>query len=318
MAAMPAIHIPPSWLLKESEATPEHLYWNRRSFLAAAGLLLAGCEADDPLKGAAAYVPMPKRNELYKLDRPLTKAKFATSFNNYYEFTTDKTGVWPLAQKLTIQPWQIEIAGHCKRTGKVDIDDLLKKLPQEERLYRFRCVETWAMTVPWIGIPMKKFLDWVQPTGRAKYVRFVTVWNPKEMPGRDFRDQFPYYEALRIDEAANELTLLATGMFGRRMPKQNGAPIRVIVPWKYGYKSCKSIVRIEFVETQPKTFWNDYAANEYGFYSNVNPERPHPRWSQANEWMLPTQRDKRPTLKFNGYGEQVAALYRGMDLNVHH
>ena len=190
-------------------------------------------------------------------------------------------------------------------------------MPQEERLYRFRCVETWAMAVPWIGMPLKKFIAWAEPKASAKYVRFVTLYRPKEMPGArfgSFRSSFPYYEGLRMDEATNDLSLLATGMFGRTMPPQNGAPVRLIVPWKYGFKSGKSIVKIEFVDKKPTTFWNALQPNEYGFYANVNPKVDHPRWSQANEWMIPTQAERRPTLMFNGYGEQVAGLYKGMDL----
>ncbi|MHC4730442.1 MAG: protein-methionine-sulfoxide reductase catalytic subunit MsrP [Planctomycetota bacterium] len=320
---MPHIRIPPPWRLPDAAATPEAVYVNRRRFIAAAaGTLLLpslGCaeERRGPLTGVPKYPTAVPRSEKYKLDRPLTKDTVATSFNNYYEFTTDKERVWKLSHTLKTRPCSIEIAGHCKRTGMIDLDDVLKKLPQEERLYRFRCVETWAMTVPWIGIPMRRFLAWLEPTSKAKYVRFWTVWLPEVMPGQSFRDSFPYYEALRMDEAQNELTMLVTGMFGRQLPTQNGAPVRVIVPWKYGYKSPKSIVRIEFVEKQPPTFWNDAQPREYGFYSNVNPKRAHPRWSQATEWMIP-RKERRPTLLFNGYGEQVAKLYQGMDLIKNH
>ena len=319
--AMPSFHIPPSWRIPESEATPEAVYWNRRTFLAASGAALLlpslGC-ADDgartgPLAGVPKYPTRVKRNEKYTLDRPLTKDTIATAFNNFYEFTTQKDRVWRIAHTLTTNPWSIEVAGHCKKKGRVDIDDLLKKLPQEERLYRFRCVETWAMAVPWIGIPMAAFLKWAQPTGKAKYVRFLTVFRPKEMPGQkdgSWKASFPYYEGLRMDEAFNEMTMMVTGIYGRRLPNQNGAPIRMIVPWKYGYKSPKSIVKIEFVSRQPKTFWNDLAPGEYGFLSNVNPKVPHPRWSQAHEWMIPSRADRRATLLYNGYADQVAGLYK--------
>ncbi len=319
---MPNIHIRPPWFLPEAEATPESIYLRRRAFLAAAaGALIfpsIGCAQDfpagkGPLDKTVKYPTKVVRNGKYKLDRPLTKDVIAASFNNYYEFTINKTAVWPLAQKLTTEPWTVELAG-CKKKGKHDLAKLLKALPQEERLYRFRCVETWAMAVPWIGIPLKKFVEWAEPPASAKYMRFETLFRPKEMPGVDFRASFPYYEGLRIDEATNELPLLATGIYGRTMPKQNGAPIRLIVPWKYGFKSCKSIVKISFVEKQPATFWNVAAGNEYGFYANVNPEVAHPRWSQANEWMIPSQMERRKTLMFNGYGEQVAGLYKGMDL----
>ncbi|MHC4819896.1 MAG: protein-methionine-sulfoxide reductase catalytic subunit MsrP [Planctomycetota bacterium] len=319
---MPNIHIPPAWRLPDAAATPEPVYLDRRRFIAAAaGTLLLpalGCaeERRGPFTGVPKYPIKVPRNEKYKLDRKLTKDTVAASFNNYYEFTTDKERVWKISHALKTAPWSIEIAGHCKRTGKVDLDAILK-LPQEERLYRFRCVETWAMTVPWIGVPMHKFLDWLEPTSKAKYVRFWTVWQPRIMPGQSFRDKFPFYEALRMDEARNELTLLATGMFGRKLPTQNGAPVRVITPWKYGYKSPKSIVKIEFVEKKPPTFWNEAQPLEYGFYSNVNPKRPHPRWSQATEYMIPGK-ERRPTLMFNGYGAQVAHLYKGMDLIKNH
>lgn len=319
---MPKIRIPPAWRLPDSAATPEHVYLDRRKFIAAAaGTLLlpalGGAAERGPFTGVPKYPTKVERNEKYKLFRPLTRDTVAASFNNYYEFTTDKERVWKISHKLKTEPWSIEIAGHCKRTGKIDLDDVLKKLPQEERLYRFRCVETWAMTVPWIGVPMARFLDWLEPTGKAKYVRFWTVWQPQIMPGRSFRDMFPYYEALRMDEARNELTLLATGMFGRKLPTQNGAPVRIIAPWKYGYKSPKSIVKIELVTKRPPTFWNKAQPLEYGFYSNVNPNRPHPRWSQATEYMIPNK-ERRPTLLFNGYTDQVAYLYKGMDLIKNH
>jgi len=319
-----AIHTPPSWRLPESAATPEDVFLNRRSFLRVGTALAAGaallpsigCAAEDPLDGVPKYPREVKRNDRYRPERPLTRDVDAASYNNFYEFTTDKTRVWKLARRLETKPWSLEIAGHAKKTGTFDAYELLEKLPQEERVYRFRCVETWAMAVPWIGVPMAKFLEWAEPTDKAKYVRFVTVDRPEQMvyEGAGWaRSSFPYYEGLRIDEARNELTLLATGLFGRALPKQNGAPIRLIVPWKYGFKSAKSLARIEFVAAQPKTFWNDLAPTEYGFFANVNPEVPHPRWSQAQEHMIPDG-EKRPTLKFNGYGEQVAALYQGMDL----
>jgi len=315
----------PSWHLPESAATPEDVFVRRRELLrgglgAIAGALMlpgTGCAAPqdgNPLANAPKY-PWPyERHDRYKLDRKLTDAKIATGFNNFYEFTTDKQRVWRMAQKLTTDPWTVELAG-CKQAGKHDLDKLLERFDHEERLYRFRCVETWAMAVPWIGIPMAAFVKWAEPPAKAKYVRFVSFLRPKEAPGQargSYKDAFPYYEGLRLDEATNELTLLGTGMYGRKGPKQNGAPLRTIVPWKYGYKSAKSIVRIEFVEKRPATFWNDLAPNEYGFFSNVNPKVPHPRWSQATEWMITEEldrTDRRPTLLYNGYGEQVAGLY---------
>jgi len=321
------LRIPPSWQLPESLATPEQIYLRRREFLrgalgAGAGALLlpslahaAEDEAErGPWTGVKDYPRKVERNPAYaKLDRPLSEARDAASFNNFYEFSLGKEDVWPLAQKLTTDPWSIEVAGHAKNTGKLDLDDLLKKLPQEERLYRFRCVETWAMAVPWIGIPMRAFLKHVEPTSKARYVRFLTFLRPKEAPNQadgPYKDVFPYYEALRIEEADNELTLLATGLYGKRLPRQNGAPVRLVVPWKYGYKSPKSIVRIEFTEKRPPTFWNDLQPGEYGWLSNVDPAVPHPRWSQKFEWMLPSRADRRETRVYNGYSEQVASLYR--------
>jgi len=326
---MNRIHIAPDWALPDSDATPEQIFLNRRAFLERAGLVagsalmlssgLACADNSAALKELKKYPRAFKRNAAYKLDRPLSKEEHAVTFNNFYEFTTAKDKVWKLVGKFETKPWQIEIGGLAKKKGKHDLDDLLKKLPQEERLYRFRCVETWAMAVPWIGIPMKKFVEWAEPNSKAKYVQFITAWrHPKQMPAVDgWLDMFPYFEALRLDEATNELALLATGLYGKELPKQNGAPLRVIVPWKYGYKSPKSIVKINFLEKQPSTFWSEYNDAEYGFYSNVNPKVPHPRWSQAKEWMLPDRGTKRDTLIFNGYGDQVASLYKDMDLKKH-
>jgi len=266
-----------------------------------------------PLRFAVPYPTRVERNPRYVLDGPLTRETSASAVNNFYEFTTNKKRVYVLARKLKTDPWSVEIGGLCKKQGTYAVEDLLRKLPQEERCYRFRCVERWAMAVPWIGIPFAKFLDWAEPTGAAKYVRFVSFHRRREALGQatgPYRHRFPYEEALRMDEAANELTMLVTGMYGRKLPKQNGAPLRVIVPWKYGYKSPKSIVRIEFTRERPKTFWNEIAPREYSFLSNVDPTVPHPRWSQEYEWLLNGRDRKRKTLPFNGYAEQVAHLYR--------
>ena len=328
---MTRIRIRPPWYLPESLATPEEVFVNRRTFLkqaavAAGGAMLLpsiGCAQDTtrtgPLDGVEKYPGEITRNRAYDAGRPLTKDTVAAGFNNFYEFHTDKERVWKLVDKFQTKPWSLKIDGACKNKGDFDLDDILKRFPQEERVYRFRCVETWSMTVPWIGFPLKALIEWAEPTDAAKYVSFLTAWKPKEMPTLGgFRDEFPYYEGLRLDEAMNELTLCATGMYGRKMPKQNGAPLRIIAPWKYGYKSPKSIVAIAFTENLPGTFWNDYAPNEYGFFSNVNPGRAHPRWSQAKEWRIPNEGEKHDTELFNGYGEQVAEMYKGMDLIRYH
>jgi len=314
---MNRIHLAPQWSLPDSAATPEEVFWNRRTFLAASGaLLLSGIACgDEPLPKGVKYGYPFQRNIKYKPGRDLSKEIHATRYNNFYEFTTAKDQVWKLVDKFQINPWQIEIAGLAKKKGKHDLDDILKKLPSEERLYRFRCVERWAMTVPWIGVPMSKLIEWAEPSSKVKYVSFVSEWKPKQMPDKsNWAKNFPYYEALRMDEATNELTLLATGVYGKQMPKQNGAPVRIITPWKYGYKSPKSIIRIEFTEKKPNTFWNDLQPLEYGFFSNVNPKVPHPRWSQAKEWLIPDQGRSIDTKLFNGYEAQVAAMYKGMDL----
>jgi len=251
------------------------------------------------------------RNSKYTVDRPVTTEEIAASYNNFYEFTTDKDKVWRLAEKFETRPWEIEVTGHVHKERTFDIDDLIKLFPLEERVYRFRCVEAWSMTVPWVGFLFKKFIDEVQPTSNAKYVRMVTFLRPEQAIGQKTQSWYPwpYYEGLTMAEATNELTMMVTGIYGHALPTQHGAPIRCITPWKYGYKSIKSIVKIEFVSEQPKTFWNDLAPNEYGFFSNVNPKVPHPRWSQATERVIDTGK-RIPTLPYNGYGEFVANLYK--------
>lgn len=250
------------------------------------------------------------RNERYALDRPLTEERIAATYNNFYEFTMDKDAVVRNVVHLQTKPWQIEITGHVRNKMKVDAEELLTTIPQEERLYRHRCVEAWGMAVPWSGFPMQALIDRVEPTARARFVRFVSFYRPDQAIGQRTLDwyKWPYYEGLTMDEARNELTFLVTGIYGHELTKQHGAPIRLVTPWKYGYKSIKSIVTIEFTDTQPPTFWNDANPREYDFTSNVNPRVPHPRWSQTSERMIGTGK-RRPTLPYNGYGEYVAHLY---------
>jgi sulfoxide reductase catalytic subunit YedY len=250
------------------------------------------------------------RNSRYALDRGITRESVAASHNNFYEFTTDKGRVWTLLEKFQARPWTIEITGRVEKPFTLDVETLVKRIPIEERLYRHRCVEAWAMAVPWSGLPMRDFIALAKPLGSARYLRMVSFHQPKQAPGVASQSWYPwpYFEALRLDEATNELALLGTGIYGHPLIKQHGAPLRLVTPWKYGYKSIKSIVRFEFTEKQPQTFWNQVAPDEYGFLSNVNPAAPHPRWSQAREKLIGTGREV-PTQPFNGYGEYVARLY---------
>ena len=302
-----------------SEITPKSLYLSRRDFIKAAGLaagsaLLAACA---PQVVATPSAPAPQANgQTDELGDPVNTFEDITNYNNYYEFTTDKQGVAPMSQEFKSSPWTVEVGGLVNNPKTYGIEDLLKKFTQEERIYRLRCVEAWSMVIPWTGFTLASLLKEVEPTSDAKFVRFETVYRPDEMPGQKSGFYpWPYQEGLRLDEAMNDLTLLATGLYGEPMPNPNGAPIRLVVPWKYGFKSIKSIVKIELVAEQPSTFWNDLAPDEYGFYSNVNPARSHPRWSQTTERRI-GEFSRRATLPFNGYGEQVAHLYDGMDLMV--
>jgi sulfoxide reductase catalytic subunit YedY len=262
--------------------------------------------------------PIPTSTATDELGDPVNRYKDITNYNNYYEFTTDKQGVAGLAQGFTVRPWTVEVGGLVNKPMTFGIEDLLKDFQQEERIYRLRCVEAWSMVIPWNGFTLASLLKAVEPTSDAKYVRFETVFRPEEMPGlKSPFYSWPYQEGLRLDEAMNDLVLLATGLYGEPTLPQSGAPIRLVVPWKYGFKSIKSIVKIELVAEQPSTLWNNAAPNEYGFYSNVNPAVDHPRWSQATERRI-GEFERRATLPFNGYGEQVADLYKDMDLSVYY
>ena len=287
-----------------SEITPHDVYLNRRQFMAgSAGLLL-------PVASIAA---LPASKSPYSAsDKPNSRQEI-TSYNNYYEFGTGKDEPALYAGRLKTRPWSVAVGGEAAKPRSFSIEELLK-FPLEERIYRLRCVEGWSMVIPWVGFPLASLLKQVDPTSRAKYVAFETALRPGEMPGVARRVlDWPYREGLRIDEAMHPLTILAVGLYGELLPGQNGAPVRLVVPWKYGFKSIKSISRITLLEKQPPTSWNMAAPNEYGFYSNVNPAVDHPRWSQASERRI-GEFLKRKTLPFNGYADQVAGLYRGMDL----
>jgi len=335
------------WNLPDHEVTDERVVLNRRAFMrgAASGVAglsvagLIGCDRATPETPAAtdlsgpplampdigtdpqnpfdvgidrvptAFRPAP-RNPAFTVRRELTDPEVAATVNNYYEFTREQEDVWKTVSGFETRPWTLEVTGACHAPKVFDIDDLLHRMPHEERVYRFRCVEAWAMVVPWTGFPLAKLLEEVRPTSSAKYVRFVTARRLTQMPGtRTPWFPFPYYEALRIDEATNILALMVTGMYGKPLPRQNGAPIRLIVPWMYGFKSIKSIVRIELTEERPGTFWNDLESDEYDFFGNVNPKVPHPRWPQKDEQLLGTGGRFVPTLEYNGYADLVAHMY---------
>jgi sulfoxide reductase catalytic subunit YedY len=306
--------------IRPSEITPEHAFYSRRDFLAgmsalAAGILLLGsCRRQDftetPGEDFCQSAQVGAVTD--ELGNFLTSCDSATNYNNFYEFTTSKA-VARLAGDFRTSPWTVTVGGLVNKPGTFDIDDLQRKFQPEERVYRLRCVETWAMVIPWIGFPLAKLLSEVEPTSQAKYVRFETLYDPEQMPGqKSGRYSWPYVEGLRLDEAMSDLTLLATGMYGKPfLPPQNGAPVRLVVPWKYGFKSIKSIVKIDLVDEMPVSLWMATAANEYGFYANVNPDAPHPRWSQASELRI-GESDRRPTLLYNGYADEVAHLYQGL------
>ena len=308
------------WEIPEREATPESLFLGRRELVKAMGMgaILAtvpalaarALAADAPEADPSAGLYPVKRNPKYVLDRPITDEKLSTTYNNYYEFGTDKD-IYSEAQKLKIRPWTVAIDGMVEKPMTVDIDDLLKKMPLEERLYRHRCVEAWSMAVPWSGFPMKALVDFAKPTSGAKYVRMETFMDPKMAPGQNmFMYPWPYIEGVTMEEANNELAFLVTGMYGHPVPKQDGAPLRLALPWKYGFKSVKSIVKFSFTDKRPVSFWQDLQSSEYGFWANVNPDVPHPRWSQASERVLGGGRVA--TQIWNGYGEFVAHLYDGL------
>ena len=322
------IMIPPGWRIPERDATPESVYISRRTILKLMGFggmalagAAAGCEfeRDDrplaeklktyTLSEADKRVYPAGRNPAFVLDRAMTDELVAAHYNNFYEFSDDKDDVWRKAALFQPRPWEVEVTGLVKRPFRMDVDQLILKMPMEERLCRHRCVEAWAMAVPWTGFPMKALIDYVEPRPSARFVAMTSFLRPVEAPGHRNEDlPWPYTEALTMAEALNPLTLLATGIYGHPLPKQHGAPLRLVTPWKYGYKSVKSIVRIDFTAGQPFTFWNTLLPDEYDFAANVNPTVPHPRWSQRTEKMIGTG-ERRDTVLYNGYGNEVAALY---------
>jgi sulfoxide reductase catalytic subunit YedY len=308
---------------RSSEITPESVYRSRREFLqtasagvigACAGASLLGCDGLGNALSAQAMLANVKKSPLSTTEPPHTWEQ-VTQYNNFYEFGTQKSDPARYAGQLQTKPWTVKVDGLVAKPADYAFDDLIKPHQLEERIYRFRCVEAWSAVIPWVGIPLADVLKRLQPQGKAAFVALTTLHRPSEMPGqRGSALEWPYVEGLRLDEAMHPLTLLVTGLYGKELPNQNGAPIRLIVPWKYGFKSIKSIVRISLVEKMPPTSWNIANAAEYGFYSNVNPTVDHPRWSQARERPLGALLKNKPTLMFNGYADQVAKLYEGMDL----
>ena len=314
----------PGWAIPEHEATSQSVFMDRRRFLKVGlGVMAGGIAGGTQLAGAGEKTPEEptdrtldlypaRRNPKFTLDRPVTQESVAATFNNFYEFGPLKTVHW-LAQRLRTRPWQVLVDGLVRKPRVFEIDDLIHAMPLEERLYRFRCVEAWAMAVPWTGFPFSALIKAVEPTNEARFVKLTTFLDRTVALNQlRFWHPWPYVEGLTMDEAMNELTLLVTGVYGKPLPKQHGAPLRLITPWKYGFKSIKSIVAIEFVKERPKTFWEVMGPSEYGFWANVNPNFPHPRWSQETEWMIDTK-EVRPSQIFNGYGQWVASLYP--DLN---
>ncbi len=306
------------------DITPEHVYLSRRAFMIGVGALVTGTVLSSACKRVG-LTPTPGAGGDFcdsttaaaardELGAALTPCKDITNYNNFYEFTQSKEDVAPLSRGFRVSPWTVQVGGLVNRPRTYDVDELERRFPSQERVYRLRCVEAWSMVIPWLGFPLAKLLNEVEPTSNAKYVRFETLYDPQQMHGQEDRSfPWPYVEGLRLDEAMHDLTVLATGLYGKPLPPQDGAPLRLVVPWKYGFKSIKSVVKIDLVEDLPVSFWMEYSPREYGFYANVNPDVPHPRWSQSSERRI-GQSGRMRTLPFNGYRDQVAHLYSGMDL----
>jgi methionine sulfoxide reductase catalytic subunit len=313
------IRIPPKHAPKPSEITPPELYRDRRRFLKGLGLAALGAMGGTALLGpsgasgaALAYTPGP-----FGTDEPLTPKKDVTTYNNFYELGTGKSDPARNAHRLVTEPWSVTVDGLCLNPGRYQLEDFLRPHALEERIYRLRCVEGWSMVIPWVGFEFRRIIEQAEPLGSARYVAFTTLMDRQNLPGQRLRVlDWPYREGLRMDEAMHPLTILAVGLYGETLPNQNGAPLRLVVPWKYGFKSIKSIVHIRFTEEEPPTSWNMATPREYGFYSNVNPDVDHPRWSQRTERRI-GELPRRPTLLFNGYEDEVGELYAGMDLRKH-
>ena len=308
------------WEIPEHLATPEHLFLNRRAFLAATGASALALSPELAWAQRVSDLPDPskdlypaKRNEKFVLDRAVTEEKVNINYNNFYEFGSSKN-IFRAAQALKLRPWTVKIDGMVEKEQELGIDDLLKKVTLEERLYRHRCVEAWGMTIPWSGFPLAKLVELAKPLSSAKYLRMETFMDPSIAPGQKVRlYPWPYVEGVTMAEATNELAFLVTGAYGKPVAKSMGAPIRLALPWKYGFKSIKSITKFTFTDQRPKSYWEALQASEYGFWANVNPQVPHPRWSQANEEVLGSGGKRVPTLLFNGYAEYVADMYKGLE-----
>jgi sulfoxide reductase catalytic subunit YedY len=313
----------PGWAMKDAEATPEDIFLKRRTLVKtlaagpilvpalAAALARPAQAADAEVDPSAGLYPV-KRNEKYTLDRKISPEDEVTTYNNYYEFGSQKN-IWRRAQAIKLRPWTVKIDGMVEKPAVVDIDTILKQMPLEERLYRHRCVEAWSMAVPWSGFALKSLVDFARPLASAKYIRFETFQDPATAPGqREFWYPWPYIEGLTMAEATSELAFVATGLYGKPIPKQDGAPLRLVTPWKYGFKSTKAFIKVTFTDQRPKTFWETIASDEYGFWANVNPAVPHPRWSQATERVIGTD-ERVPTQLFNGYAAFVADIYKGLE-----
>ncbi len=308
------------WEIPERLATPEHLFFDRRAFLAATGAAALSLSPEFAFAQRAADLPDPtkdlypaKRNEAFVLDRAVTDEKINTNYNNFYEFGTSKN-VARAAQALPLRPWTVKIDGMVEKAQEIGIDDLIRRMPLEERLYRHRCVEAWSMAIPWSGFPLAKLVELAKPLSSAKYLRMETFLDKSVAPGqRQTFYPWPYVEGVTMAEATNELAFLVTGAYGKPVSKVQGAPMRLALPWKYGFKSIKSITKFSFTDQRPKSYWEALQASEYGFWANVNPEVSHPRWSQATEEVLGTGGKRVPTLRFNGYGDHVADMYKGLE-----